>query len=124
MPAGEYYLEIWSKGISHAQSNSGSGMVMICQPIVLNSPPMLLSEGLRLIWNTISNFTIIQRAENDWIDVATVQGNEYEVTENGIYRVVVNGAASNYVRVNVVKSGQSVIYGIDGKENARFGIAR
>jgi hypothetical protein len=124
LPAGEYYLEIWSKGISHAQSNSGSGMVMICQPIVLNSPPMLLSEGLRLIWNTISNFTIIQRAENDWIDVATVQGNEFEVTENGIYRVVVNGAASNYVRVNVVKSGQSVIYGIDGKENARFGIAR
>ena len=124
LPAGDYYLEIWSKGISHDQSNSGYGMLMICQPIVLSSPPILTANAMRLTWDAVSDFTTIQIASNDWVDVATVHGNEFEVTENGIYRVVVNGMPSNYVRVNVVKSGQSIIYGIDGKENAKFGILK
>lgn len=99
----------------------GEGQISICHLFPLASAPVLTLDGITLRW---SGQATVYRAENDWVEIGQADG-EFKVAKGGIYCVGNEFGLSNYVRVNLlVEAEKGMIIGLDGKENAKFGILK
>jgi hypothetical protein len=120
-PGTYYILTTAFTGMGNGESwphSYGSGNISICNAQPLPSPPVLRVEGNLLKWDGLAT---VYRAENDWVDIGAAY--EQMKVEGGIYCVGNEHGLSNYVHVKrLVEVEKGMIIGLDGKENARFGI--
>jgi len=113
LPEGNYYLEIWSKGLTAPPHNYGSGEIYICQPNPLATPPILSVDGLELTWEGEADIYI---ARQEWVKVGHADG-LYLAEESGIYCVANSNGFSNFVHVKMTETGYfRRIYNILGQK--------
>jgi len=120
-PGTYYILTTAFTGMGNGESwphSYGSGNISICNMQPLSTPPVLRVDGNTLRWDGLA---IVYRAENDWVEIGTAY-DEMKVS-GGIYCVGNEFGLSNFVHVKrLVEVERGMIIGLDGKENARFGI--
>jgi hypothetical protein len=122
LSVGTYYILTTAfTGMGNGESwphSYGGGNISICNAQPLPLPPVLRVEGNLLKWHGLAT---VYRAENDWVEIG--QGYEQMKVGGGIYCVGNEFGLSNYVHVKrLVEVEKGIIIGLDGKENARFGI--